>query len=353
MNDTNATLDKFKGLFANLSTDEKYYIIIGALLLLFFVIMLIRNRKFYKFVKKYNALATDYNELIKDNNRLINKSNNLIDENQNLENQLKGSSSNNYKNEYFQIRQEFEKLQQAYKFLKSENIDLSQRRDYYKNKLDQIYEKSKQKVVELSEEELEKLSVEEKAKIFDEKLDLFKESDLSGKSLLNFEEYKIYGEIVHNKDITSNFIISPQASMKSFIKQKNENSEIWKVFSNFYVDFLLSKRNKADATPFCVIEYNGGGHFGFNDTDETKILQIRRNDYLKLRSLFVSNILFFVIDEKQIKTFDGKYDKFDSEKVKSLISEIALFLKDENGQKTLKERNYNYIKGLEKELNII
>lgn len=263
----------------------------------------------HNFTEKYNNLMKKYEDLVNDYDRVVYKFNHLIGENSNLK----------------------------------------QKMDFYKNKLSQIYERSKQKAVELTKEELENLAEEEKNKIFNEKLELFNESDLNSKSLLNFEEYKIYCEITHNRDITSNFIISPQVSMRSFIKQQNENSEIWKVYSNFYVDFLLSKRNKMDTTPLCVIEYNGGGHFGF-DNDQNKILQIKRNDYLKLRSLYKSNILFFIINEKQIKTLDEKYYKFDSEKAKSLISKIALFLKDEKGQQMLKEQNYNYYKTLEKEL---
>lgn len=112
--------------------------------------------------------------------------------------------------------------------------------------------------------------------------------------------------------------------MKAFIDNIQDDNEVWKTYSNFYVDFLLAKRdlkyNKDILTPFAVIEFHGSGHYGVDNSSDEHIQSVKNNDKIKAQILNKVGIKLFVIKGERIY---NKLNKIDTYKLKTEIAQIV------------------------------
>ncbi|PZT48403.1 hypothetical protein B6S12_04215 [Helicobacter valdiviensis] len=153
---------------------------------------------------------------------------------------------------------------------------------------------------------------------FSERLEYISSDTIKPKKLMNKDEYIIYYELCNV--FKEEYMVSPQVSYKAFLSAK---SEAWKGFGDFYCDFLIThKKGLARGKPVCVIEYHGGGHYGFSN--ETK-QRVQYNDDLK-QILFgkITSMVLFVIKEEDIKS--KNFERIDEGKLKACIANIQKML---------------------------
>lgn len=158
------------------------------------------------------------------------------------------------------------------------------------------------------------------------KLELVKNNNiLASDKFMGLQEFMIYKELIFCEDIKNNFIVFPQISLKSFLKNEEE-SEVWKAYSNLIVDFLLVIKDFKNKTtkPFAVLEFNGGGHYG-DKSDLLNVEKIKKNDEIKKEAITKAGLLFFVLEAKDVCK-DNQYF-VDEEKLKTKINAFAKILK--------------------------
>ncbi|QWU79453.1 DUF2726 domain-containing protein [Campylobacter novaezeelandiae] len=172
----------------------------------------------------------------------------------------------------------------------------------------------------------EKISEYKKSKEY--KLDLVKKCSIFSKDkLMGIGEFLIYKELIFCEDIKNNFIVFPQISLKSFLKDDKED-EVWKAYSDLVVDFLFvikDFKNKS-TKPFAVLEFQGGGHYG-DKSDIIQMEKIKKNDEIKKEVILKAKLHFYVLEGAQVYQ-DNSYF-IDDLKLKKEIKKIAdsLYLK--------------------------
>lgn len=156
--------------------------------------------------------------------------------------------------------------------------------------LKEVIEEINQKEIERKErsiafsekKKLEELELEYQ-KSFEYKLELIKNSNIAYKdNLMGKQEFMIYRELIFCENIKDKFIVFPQVSLKSFIKNETDD-EVWKTYSNLIADFLFVLKDfKGKATkPFAVLEFNGSGHYGLNNPSDDEIERVKERDLIK------------------------------------------------------------------------
>lgn len=133
------------------------------------------------------------------------------------------------------------------------------------------------------------------------RLDLIVHSNIAIKPVMWQQESMIYNELTFCKDITKDFIICPQVSIKSFVndgevKKDKDDYEVYNKYKDLVVDFLLVCRDKSKyLLPFAVLEYHGKGHCN-KDNRENVI----NNDVLKEKLFVKVGLNYYVLNYKEI-----------------------------------------------------
>lgn len=156
-------------------------------------------------------------------------------------------------------------------------------------------------------------------------LELIKNNNiLINDKFMGLQEFMIYKELIFCENIKNNFIVFPQISLKSFLKNEKEN-EVWKAYSNLIVDFLFVIKDFKNKTtkPFAVLEFSGGGHFG-DKLDFAKVEKIKKNDEIKKEAIVKAGLLFFVLEAKDV--YKDNQCFIDEEKLKIKINAFANIL---------------------------
>lgn len=156
-------------------------------------------------------------------------------------------------------------------------------------------------------------------------LELIKNNNiLINDKFMGLQEFMIYKELIFCENIKNNFIVFPQISLKSFLKNEKEN-EVWKAYSNLIVDFLFVIKDFKNKTtkPFAVLEFNGGGHFG-DKLDFAKVEKIKKNDEIKKEAIVKAGLLFLVLEAKDV--YKDNQCFIDEEKLKIKINAFANIL---------------------------
>lgn len=275
------------------------YIIIGLVLLVlsFAYLSYILKKEIENQKHRCNSLNKENYSLHRDNNELKNKNNILQDD-------------------YNRLANLFENLQYRYAILLESN-------------------QGKDKEIKLClsfDLPTEQEKQDKKLKIANE---LLNKNELSSKYYINNDELYIYNILIHVyndcfQDKNKGIIISPQVSMKAFIDGENDS---YKVYSDYYVDFLIGKRNTyknkydkelTNVVPYAVIEYHGHWHYGREkDTEkEKKKLEVMTNDKIKEACLTKVGIPLKIIKYDEIYGDDKiNRDKL-KQKVKQVFNEI-------------------------------
>ena len=178
---------------------------------------------------------------------------------------------------------------------------------YYYHKNEQRKKDSLDKKLDREEQARQEELKKEYEKSFDYKQRILKESELSPKkSLLHWQETQIYKTLIFDKDLQRQYTIFSQVPLKAFIQHtknaddpEDPHNKAWQYYSNLYVDFLFCKRDfKTNIlTPFAVLEYNGGGHYGKDESDKE---HIKENDEIKSLTVQKANLKFFVVSSDEI-----------------------------------------------------
>lgn len=280
------------------------YIIIGLVLLVlsFAYLSYILKKEIENQKHRCNSLNKENYSLHRDNNELKNKNNILQDD-------------------YNRLANLFENLQYRYAILLEGN-------------------QGKDKEIKFclsfdlpTEQEKQDKKLKERCALIDN------DKELSSKYYINTDELEIYDILIHIyytyfKDNHKDIIISPQVSMKAFIKG-NKKSGSWKAYSGLVVDFLIGKRNTyknqydkelTNVVPYVVIEYHGHWHYGRDkDTEEEKEkkkLEVMTNDKIKEACLTKVGIPLKIIKYDEIYGDDKiNRDKL-KQKVKQVFNEI-------------------------------
>ncbi|TEY03135.1 DUF2726 domain-containing protein [Campylobacter sp. US33a] len=158
------------------------------------------------------------------------------------------------------------------------------------------------------------------------KLELIKNHNiLASDKLMGLQEFMIYKELIFCEDIKNNFIVFPQISLKSFLKNEEE-SEVWKAYSNLIIDFLFVIKDFKNKTtkPFAVLEFNGGGHYG-DKSDLDNVEKIKKNDEIKKQAIIKAGLLFFILEANDVCKENQYF--IDEEKLKIKIHIFAKILK--------------------------
>ncbi|RDU51547.1 hypothetical protein CQA49_09440 [Helicobacter sp. MIT 00-7814] len=159
---------------------------------------------------------------------------------------------------------------------------------------------------------------------FADKLNLVENANLKAKNPLNYQEVQIFKALIFEKSLKDNFSILPQVAMRAFIHDIQNDNEVWKTYSNSYVDFLLAKRdfkyNKDILTPFAVIEFHGSGHYGVDNSSDEHMQSVKNNDEIKAQILNKIGIKLFIIKGEQI--YDES-NRIDIHKLKAEIAKIV------------------------------
>lgn len=157
------------------------------------------------------------------------------------------------------------------------------------------------------------------------KLELVKNNNILIRELIGLQEFMIYRELIFCEDIKNNFIVFPQISLKSFLKNEKE-SEVWTAYSDLIVDFLFVIKDFKNQTskPFAVLEFNGGGHYG-DKSDLLNVEKIKKNDEIKKQAITKAGILFFILEAKEV--YKDNQCFLDGEKLKIKINAFAEILK--------------------------
>lgn len=169
-------------------------------------------------------------------------------------------------------------------------------------------------------------------KSFEYKLYLTKNSKIDiKKGLMGTQEFMIYRELIFCKNITNNFIIFPQISLKSFVKNECQEDEVWKVYSNLVADFLFVIKDFKDKTtkPFAILEFNGSGHFGNSDEEKEKI---KERDIIKKEVADKIGLQIYTIEGEAIYQKDKCY--IDENLLKNEIEKLSNHLKEQLESKT-------------------
>ncbi len=176
----------------------------------------------------------------------------------------------------------------------------------------------------LEQERQEEKEVEHK-KTKEYKLELVKNNNILVRELMGLQEFMIYRELIFCEDIKNNFIVFPQISLKSFLKNEKE-SEVWTAYSDLIVDFLFVIKDFKNQTskPFAVLEFNGGGHYG-DKSDLLNVEKIKKNDEIKKQAITKAGILFFILEAKEV--YKDNQCFLDGEKLKIKINAFAEILK--------------------------
>ncbi|MBQ9682359.1 MAG: DUF2726 domain-containing protein [Neisseriaceae bacterium] len=268
------------------------YIIIGLVLLVlsFAYLSYILKKELENQKYRCNSLNKENYSLHCDNNELKNKNNILQDD-------------------YNRLANLFENLQYRYAVL----LESNQGKD------------KEIKFCLITEEEEQFNKFKEKCLLLDN------DDEISYKDYMNSDELTIYYSLIsvcndYFKDYK--YIISPQVSMKAFVKGDQE-SESWKAYSSFVVDFLIGIKKysgnpaKLKAYPYAVIEYHGHGHYFLEkdsvEEQKRKKLTVSRNDFLKEKCLTKVGIPLKVIKYDEIYDDDKKLNR---DKLKQKIKQI-------------------------------
>lgn len=192
--------------------------------------------------------------------------------------------------------------------------------------LDQIQKEQERKLkkqIFLEQKRREEEEAEYK-KTKEYKLELIKNNNILVRELMGWQEFMIYKELIFCEDIKNNFIIFPQISLKSFLKNEKE-SEVWTAYSDLIVDFLLVIKDFKNKTskPFAVIEFNGGGHYG-DKSDFINVEKIKKNDEIKKQAIIKAGLLFFVLEAKEVYKENQHF--IDEKKLKTKINAYAKIL---------------------------
>lgn len=203
--------------------------------------------------------------------------------------------------------EEILKAQERIDKLSKENEELSNIIEQRKQLIEECYK--------VANENKEKIGTIKKTKNY--KLDLIEISAISPKRLMNRQEFFIYNALLYCEKIRENFFVCPQVSTRAFIEddeQKTVNgfySEVYNIYNNFYVDFLLI--DKKNAEPMAVLEFHGSGH-SKNDS------YIAR-DEIKEKLFKSMSLPYFILKIEKIYNEDNGL--IDSSELKIFIEEMA------------------------------
>lgn len=201
-------------------------------------------------------------------------------------------------------------------------------------------EQDKEKAIQRSKERKEQEELKllkylkdlESKKSLEHRLNLIEKCDIKAKiNLLGIHEFIIYKELIFCEKIKKNFIVYPQVSLAAFIKDDTKYSgevtikdQAWATYSSLRADFLFVLKDFKTYTtkPFAILEFNGSGHYGIDDSSEEEIENVKNRDEIKKETIRKAGLKIYTLWGEEIYRKDNPH-YIDEKALKTAVDKIA------------------------------